>query len=142
LDEPTTGLDPQTRKLLWNVVDTLRKQENMTVFLTTHYMEEAAEADYVIILDSGKIAAEGTPLALKNAYTGDFITLYGVDEGQVAKMNKPYEKVPNGYKITVSNTREATECIAQYPELFTDYEVVKGRMDDVFLAVTGKALQE
>lgn len=142
LDEPTTGLDPQTRKLLWNVVDDLRKKENMTVFLTTHYMEEAAEADYVVILDSGKIAAEGTPLALKNAYTGDFITLYGVDEAQVAKMNKPYEKVPNGYKIMVANTREVTEYIMKYPELFTDYEVVKGRMDDVFLAVTGKALQE
>ena len=71
LDEPTTGLDPQTRKTLWNVVSNLRKNENMTVFLTTHYMEEAAEADYVVILDSGKISAEGTPLALKNTYTGD-----------------------------------------------------------------------
>ena len=66
LDEPTTGLDPQTRKTLWDVVDNLRKTENMTVFLTTHYMEEAADADYVVILDSGKIAAEGTPLTLKN----------------------------------------------------------------------------
>ena len=75
LDEPTTGLDPQTRRLLWDVVQTLRRQENMTVFLTTHYMEEAADADYVVILDSGRIAAEGTPLALKNKYAGDFITL-------------------------------------------------------------------
>ena len=83
LDEPTTGLDPQTRKLLWSVVSDLRRQENLTVFLTTHYMEEAADADYVVILDSGKIAAEGTPLTLKNTYTGDFITLYGVTEEQV-----------------------------------------------------------
>ena len=66
LDEPTTGLDPQTRRLLWSVVDSLRKTRNMTVFLTTHYMEEAAEADYVVILDSGKISAKGTPLELKN----------------------------------------------------------------------------
>ena len=80
LDEPTTGLDPQTRRLLWDVVRELRRKENMTVFLTTHYMEEAAEADYVVILDSGKIAAEGTPLALKNAYTGDFIIMYGISE--------------------------------------------------------------
>lgn len=70
LDEPTTGLDPQTRKLLWDVVQELRRRENLTVFLTTHYMEEAADADYVVILDSGAIAAEGTPLDLKNAYTG------------------------------------------------------------------------
>lgn len=78
LDEPTTGLDPQTRKLLWSAISRLRKEQNMTVFLTTHYMEEAADADYVIILDSGRIVAEGTPLELKNKYTGDFITLYGV----------------------------------------------------------------
>ena len=68
LDEPTTGLDPQTRKTLWSVIDNCRKKQNMTVFLTTHYMEEASDADYVIILDNGKISAEGTPLDLKNKY--------------------------------------------------------------------------
>lgn len=65
LDEPTTGLDPQTRLLLWSVVMQLRAEHGLTVFLTTHYMEEAADADYVVILDSGSIAAEGTPLELK-----------------------------------------------------------------------------
>ena len=80
LDEPTTGLDPQTRSTLWQVIGDLRKNEGMTVFLTTHYMEEAADADYVVILDSGMIAAEGTPLELKNTYTGDFITVYGAEE--------------------------------------------------------------
>lgn len=80
LDEPTTGLDPQTRRLIWNVISSFRKDENMTVFLTTHYMEEAAEADYVVIIDDGKISAEGTPLELKNIYTGDYITIYDVDE--------------------------------------------------------------
>ena len=140
LDEPTTGLDPQTRKLLWCVVDDLRKQEEMTVFLTTHYMEEATEADFVVILDSGKIVAEGTPLELKNAYTGDFITLYNIDEERVKVLNMPYESVPNGYKIAVENTAKATELIMQNPAIFTDYEIVKGKMDDVFLAITGKKL--
>jgi multidrug/hemolysin transport system ATP-binding protein len=79
LDEPTTGLDPQTRKTLWGVIAELRKSENMTVFLTTHYMEEAAEADFIVIIDSGKIAAQGTPLELKNSYTEDYITLYGAE---------------------------------------------------------------
>ena len=65
LDEPTTGLDPQTRVTLWRAIENLRKTENMTVFLTTHYMEEAADADYVVILDSGKISACGTPIELK-----------------------------------------------------------------------------
>ncbi len=142
LDEPTTGLDPQTRKLLWNIVNRLRKTENMTVFLTTHYMEEAAEADYVVILDHGKIAAEGTPLALKNEYTGDFITIYSVLENDVRALGVPFEKSGAGYKIFVPNTAKATELIVKNPKLFVDYEIIKGKMDDVFLAVTGKTLTE
>ena len=93
LDEPTTGLDPQTRNILWKVVGDLRKNEGMTVFLTTHYMEEAADADYVVILDSGKIVAEGTPLTLKNTYTGDFITIYGIQESQIKEIGAPYEAI-------------------------------------------------
>ena len=140
LDEPTTGLDPQTRKLLWDAVTRLRTEKRMTVFLTTHYMEEAADADYVIILDSGKIAAEGTPLQLKNAYTGDFITLYGADEAQVQSLGVPYESLHGAYRLAIPDTKTATRLITAHPELFTDYEIVKGKMDDVFLAVTGKNL--
>lgn len=140
LDEPTTGLDPQTRKHLWNVISNLRKNENMTVFLTTHYMEEAVDADYVVILDSGEITAHGTPLQLKNTYTGDFITIYGIDEKQVKMLEKPYEQIREAYRISVENTSEATELIIRHPEIFADYEITKGKMDDVFLAVTGKRL--
>ena len=140
LDEPTTGLDPQTRKLLWSVISELRKKENMTVFLTTHYMEEAAEADYVVIIDSGSISAEGSPLELKNRYTGDFITLYSADEAQVRALDVEYEKIRDAYRILVPNTAAATELIIANPELFKDYEITKGKMDDVFLAVTGKRL--
>lgn len=141
LDEPTTGLDPQTRKILWNVISRLRKEENMTVFLTTHYMEEAAEADYVVILDSGKISAEGTPLELKNAYTGDYITIYGINEDTVKMLGTEYEQIRDAYRLAVPNTRAATELIIQYPDVFSDYEITKGKMDDVFLAVTGKKLE-
>lgn len=140
LDEPTTGLDPQTRKLLWDVLARLRAEQGMTVFLTTHYMEEAADADYVVILDSGEIAAEGTPLQLKNTYTGDFITLYGVTEEQVQALGCPCQPVRDGYRVAVANTAAATEQILRHPVLFCDYEIVKGKMDDVFLAVTGKKL--
>lgn len=140
LDEPTTGLDPQTRNILWKVVGDLRKNEGMTVFLTTHYMEEAADADYVVILDSGKIVAEGTPLTLKNTYTGDFITIYGIQESQIKEIGAPYEAIRDAYRISVPNTAEATKLILQYPELFKNYEITKGKMDDVFLAVTGKEL--
>ncbi len=140
LDEPTTGLDPQTRKLLWNVISSLRKTENMTVFLTTHYMEEAAEADYVVIIDNGKISAQGTPLELKNTYTGDFITLYNISEEDVKILGLPYEAVRDAFRIAVKNTGEATELIIKHPEVFADYEITKGKMDDVFLSVTGKKL--
>lgn len=140
LDEPTTGLDPQTRKILWDVVTKLRRDENMTVFLTTHYMEEASDADYVIILNSGKIVAEGTPLQLKNSYTGDFITFYGLTEPQIKSLGLPYEKIRDAYRIKVKNTKSATELIIKYPELFSDYEITKGKMDDVFLAVTGSKI--
>ena len=141
LDEPTTGLDPQTRKLLWDVISDLRKNENMTVFLTTHYMEEAAEADYIVILDSGRIAAEGTPLELKNTYSGDFITLYTEDEDAVRSLGLEYERLRDAYRLSVPNTAKATELILRYPHVFADYEITKGKMDDVFLNVTGKKLE-
>lgn len=140
LDEPTTGLDPQTRKLLWEVVSDLRKKENMTVFLTTHYMEEAADADYVIILDSGEIAAEGTPLALKNRYTGDFITIYGLTDAQIDELDMPHESLRDAIRVAVPDTAAATALIIKHPDLFRDYEITKGKMDDVFLAVTGHML--
>lgn len=140
LDEPTTGLDPQTRRLLWQVIARLRAEQQMTVFLTTHYMEEAADADYVVILDSGRIAAEGTPLELKNAYSGDFITLYGVEEDRVKALGYPYELLREGARVAVPDTAAATRLILQYPALFVDYEIAKGKMDDVFLSVTGKNL--
>jgi multidrug/hemolysin transport system ATP-binding protein len=140
LDEPTTGLDPQTRKTVWGVVAKLRQQQHMTVFLTTHYMEEAADADYVVILDSGKIAVEGTPLMLKNSYTGDFITLYGATQEQAEIFGLPYEKIRDAYRIAVPNTASATGFIVAHSDIFKDYEITKGKMDDVFLAVTGKKL--
>jgi len=141
LDEPTTGLDPEARKALWSVVTSLRKNQNMTVFLTTHYMEEAADADYVVILDSGKISAEGTPLELKNNYTGDFVTIYNVDEDKIKALGLPYENIRDAVRIAVKNTEEARDLIVKHPDLFTDFEITKGKMDDVFLAVTGKELE-
>lgn len=138
LDEPTTGLDPEARKTLWQVITDLRKQENMTVFLTTHYMEEAADADYVVILDNGKIAAEGTPLQLKNEFTGDFITLYHANDNDIKNLGLPYEIIKDACRVAVKNTEEARNLIMKYPSLFADFEITKGKMDDVFLAVTGK----
>ncbi len=142
LDEPTTGLDPQTRNTVWKVIDELRTNGDMTVFLTTHYMEEAADADHVVILDAGKIVASGTPVELKNKYTGDFISFYNIDESVLSVLGKPVEKIAGGYRMEVADTSEATAFITSHPELFADYEISKGKMDDVFLAATGKRLGE
>ena len=140
LDEPTTGLDPQTRKNIWQVIEGLRRRDGMTVFLTTHYMEEAAEADYVVIIDKGEIAARGTPLELKNAYSGDFITIYGKSEDEIRELGLEYEKIKDAFRLSVPTTKDAVKLISSHPTLFSDFEITKGKMDDVFLSVTGKRL--
>lgn len=105
-------------------------------------MEEAADADHVVILDAGKIVAEGTPLELKNRYTGDFITLYGAGPETADTLGLPCETLRDGIRIAVPNTAAAAALIVKHPELFVDFEVTKGKMDDVFLAATGKQLKE
>ena len=148
LDEPTTGLHFADVHKLIEILQRLSEggntvvviEEQMTVFLTTHYMEEAANAAYVVILDKGSIVAEGTPYELKNRYVQDTISVYGVTEAQIKSLHYNYKKVRDGYQIKVDNTSEATKLIVEHQELFQDYEVVKGGMDDVFLAVTGKTL--
>ncbi len=140
LDEPTTGLDPQTRSLLWNVVTKLQKSEGLTVLLTTHYMEEASEADYVVIISGGEIVAEGTPNALKDKYAKDTLTVYGVSEEQLSFKGKQFVKVRDGYRISVESALEARNIICEHG--FEDFEFVKGKMDDVFLAATGIKTEE
>jgi multidrug/hemolysin transport system ATP-binding protein len=141
LDEPTTGLDPQTRKTLWEVISSLQKTENMTVLLTTHYMEEAVDANYVVIIDEGKICSQGTPIELKNQYTRDYITFYNMNEEDIKKLNLEYEKISNGYRIYVEDTNKAKNLILNNPDLFNDFEITKGKMDDVFILSTGKNLK-
>ena len=141
LDEPTTGLDPKTRSNIWQVINELRRSESLTVFLTTHYMEEAAEADFVVILDNGEVVAKGTPNELKNEHCKDYITLYTEDAQPVEALGIQYEIPKVGViRIPLKSTKEAVELISTHPELFGDFEITKGKMDDVFLAVTGKRL--
>ena len=103
-------------------------------------MEEAADADYVLILDHGNIAVEGTPLERKNKYADDYINLYNVPEEKVKALGVPYERLHDAFRARVKNTSVATDLTLRYPEVFTDFEIIKGKMDDVFLAVTGKEL--
>lgn len=138
LDEPTTGLDPATRKLVWEVIDKLQKESGLTVFLTTHYMEEAATADRITIIDAGKIIAEGTPLELKKRYAFDYLYLYGAKLKDVQALGLKYEKIPDGYRLELPNLETVVKLTKQNPSLFTDFEVMKGRMDDVFINATGR----
>lgn len=145
LDEPTTGLDPKTRILVWDLVSELRKNKNMTVLLTTHYMEEASEADYVVIIDSGKIVAKDTPNGLKNQYANDFIRLFKYSPNivdKIEKTNLTYRKEKEFIEIEIKDIQDAKKFILDNYDLIFDFEVLKGKMDNVFLNVTGKQLRE
>ena len=137
LDEPTTGLDPATRKDVWQIVETLRKEEKMTVFLTTHYMEEAAEADQIIILDHGNIVTSGTPFQLKERYAKDKLRLF-TDK----KLPLEGEPTPFGLEITWDATLDALPILASVKDNIQGFEVIQGNMDDVFLNAVGKALED
>lgn len=145
LDEPTTGLDPQTRKHVWEVLHDLRKRTGMTVFLTTHYMEEAADADTVVIMDDGRIVAQGTPNELKNKYSGDYIKLYRPQSLRIDALleteGREYVYEGECYRIKTKDTAAARDFVIAHPDLAGDFEVVKGDMDDVFLRATGKKLE-
>ena len=145
LDEPTTGLDPKTRITVWSAIEKLRKERGLTVFLTTHYMEEAAVADYVVILDSGKKVAEGTPHDLKTKYAIDFIRFYKcLDEAErlFAPLGYDVRRERDFLEVRIKGTDEIAKFIGKNPEIFIDFEVLKGNMDNVFLKVTGKDLKE
>lgn len=144
LDEPTTGLDPKTRLVVWSLIDKIRYETNMTVFLTTHYLEEAEKATDVVIMDKGKIIARGTPVELKNKYSSDYIISYMQKNNDFEeKMNSlnlsySYNEDILGYKIKIEDSLKAKDLLKQFDEYLLDFEVLKGNMDDVFLNVTGK----
>lgn len=146
LDEPTTGLDPQTRASVWDTVRTLQKEFGMTLFLTTHYMEEASGADFVIIIDEGQIAAKGSPSQLEEAYTADKLTLVCADLKKVREcldaQELKYRQVAETLTLNVHSSMEALPIIERCREFLAGFEVTKGTMDDVFLAVTGKEIRE
>lgn len=145
LDEPTTGLDPKTRITVWKVVEKLRKERGLTVFLTTHYMEEAANADFVVILDNGKKVAEGTPHDLKTSYASDFIKFYKrLDEAEkyFTELGFEVKRERDFVEVELKSTAQVPQLLASKPEFFDDFEVLKGNMDNVFLKVTGKDLKE
>lgn len=123
LDEPTTGLDPAARQIVWRTVSDLRERTGLTVFLTTHYMEETEEADHVAIVDHGRLITEGTPGELRARHSSSVLTLttgYGIEQ------------------LEVPDATHARQILIDRGEALIDFEFRHGRMDDVFLAVTGR----
>ena len=147
LDEPTTGLDPKTRINVWALVDKIRVETGMTVFLTTHYLEEADKATDVVIMDKGNIIAHGTPNELKNRYSSDNLYGYMPQNNEFeAELNKKkivyrYDVARGAYKIGVNDTVTAKKIISEFNGFLNDIEIIKGNMDDVFLSVTGRDLR-
>lgn len=145
LDEPTTGLDPKTRKIVWGLIEELRATNGLTVLLTTHYMEEATRANYVVIIDNGNIVTEGTPAYLKEKYASDYLKIYKYSKDLQAFLLKSdlNYKINNGIiEIKLSSTNEAKEFILNHSTDIEDLEIIKGTMDDVFLNATGKDLEK
>ncbi|HPG42827.1 MAG TPA: ABC transporter ATP-binding protein [Acholeplasmataceae bacterium] len=146
LDEPTTGLDPETRQLVWKVIEDLRTNKHMTIFLTTHYMEEAANADHVVIINKGVIVAEGTPAQLKDKYSQDRLKIVPRDKQKMRDFldsNKRfYQKIADQFVIPVEDSQEAIKLIDLIRDNILQFEMIQGTMDDVFIEVIGGDIHE
>ena len=142
LDEPTTGLDPEARRLVWDIIFKLQKDNNLTVFLTTHYMEEASNADYILIIDKGKIIAEGSPTDLKMKYSKDLLKITPKDENKflnyLSEKSVQYLKQSNQYHVIIHNHQDAITILQETRDNIKSFELVNGSIDDVFLEVVGK----
>ena len=141
LDEPTTGLDPKSRIMVWSVINELRKNAKLTVFLTTHYMEETKDANRVVIIDHGHILVNDTPINLKEKYTCNYLKIYTEKNSEIEKKFDKFEYKTNAYYIPFDNSKDVISFIENNKDILTDFEVIKGDMDDVFLTVTGRELE-
>jgi ABC-2 type transport system ATP-binding protein len=146
LDEPTTGLDPQTRAHIWEYIVKLQKERNITIFLTTHYMEEAEICDKIAIIDGGTIVAHDTPYALKKEFTKDKAYITTKKELELEQLLVQYElpfvKKEGYYKVDAENTTLLLQLLSLQKDAITDIEIKKGTFNDVFLEITGKMIRE
>ena len=145
LDEPTSGLDPQTRKTIWETITTLNRESGMTIFLTTHYMEEASESDDVVIIDHGTIVAHGTPVQLREKYCSDNMVLVPLDMEKLCSAldssGTPYTVVKDVIHMDIQNTMDALPIIESVKGLISSFEVRMGTLDDAFINITGGELE-
>lgn len=143
LDEPSTGLDIQTRNKIWEVLNQLRHKMGLTIILTTHYLEEANQSDWVYVLDNGKIIASDTVDNLKASYAQNTLTLYVNNLSTVDKLSKLGDVQADGHKVLlkINSYSEAISIIEECKNDISDFEYVHGSMDDIFIALTGKEIK-
>lgn len=145
LDEPTTGLDPVSRKIVWDYIEYLRKEKRMTIFLTTHYMEEVRDADRVVILDKGRIVANDTPAELKSRYTNLKLIWYTAKGRENDELIKEFEHKYEADHYIISLPSDGFDLLTflnDKKDAIRDFEVIKGSMDDVFINLTGRKIGE
>ncbi len=153
LDEPTTGLDPATRKRVWESLEQMQREDGVTIFLTTHYMEEAARAGHIAVMDAGKIKEWGTPFSLKERFARDRLKLVP-GEGRKEQLGEALERCRRQgaegeiqwkdgfFLMTLLNSLEALPILREAGSCLGGFELVQGTMDDVFLSITGKELEK
>ena len=144
LDEPTTGLDPKTRAEMWGTLRNLQREGGMTIFLTTHYMEETADADKVVIIHRGQRVCEGSPAELKAEYSYDRLLITPNDaqalEESLRKLGFEFERTTDTYAVGMRSAGESIGLLYAIKDNVRFYEAVKGSMDDVFLNAVGEDL--
>lgn len=145
LDEPTTGLDPQTRKKVWEILDLIQKKNNTTIFLTTHYMEEAVNADNIVIIDNGNIIANDSPMKLKEKYTSNILKLLPINYDYIINYlnlkSIKYESKSSAICIYLKNNMDSINIINDLKNYISSFEVLEGDMDQVFINLTGKDIR-
>lgn len=141
LDEPTTGLDIQTRRMIWDLLHKLKREQNLTIFLTTHYLEEAENAEVAYVIDQGKILAQGTAFDLIKEYAKSQLILKLTDPAAVSALDIDIKAVEAGYLVEGLTAQEVILLLNQHQDIIRDFEFKQGTINEAFMAITGREIQ-
>ena len=141
LDEPTTGLDIQTRRMIWDLLRRLKKEQNLTIFLTTHYLEEAENAEVTYVIDQGKILAQGTAFDLVKEYAKSQLILKLTEPAAISALDVDVKEVEAGYLVEGFTSQEVIHLLNQHQDIIRDFEFKQGTINEAFMAITGREIQ-
>ena len=141
LDEPTTGLDIQTRRMIWDLLHKLKREQNLTIFLTTHYLEEAENAEVTYVIDQGKILAQGTAFDLVKEYAKSQLILKLTEPAAISALDVDVKEVEAGYLVEGLTSQEVIHLLNQHQDIIRDFEFKQGTINEAFMAITGREIQ-